>query len=81
MRLKMTDKHKLMAYLLNKEMGYSMGDIGKLMKVAQSTISNSIKEVDFRKNITNLEKALTEAKESLIELGYNAPMILPPKDK
>lgn len=73
----MTDKHKLMAYLLNKEMGYSMTDIAKLMKVAQSTISNSIKEIEFRKKISNLEYQLQETKKELLALGYNTPMVLP----
>lgn len=78
MKQKMTDKHKLMAYLLNKEMGYSMTAIAQLMKVAQSTISLSIKEVEFRKTISNLETELYEAKQALLKLGYAEPIILPP---
>lgn len=75
--MKMTDKHKLMAYLLNKEMGYTMTDIAKLMKVAQSTISNAIKETELRRKISNLEYELQEAKKELLNLGYEAPMVLP----
>lgn len=78
MKQKMTDKHKLMAYLLNKEMGYSMTSIAQLMQVTQATISTSIKEVVFRRRISNLENELYEAKKSLLALGYSEPTILPP---
>lgn len=78
MQLKMTDKHKLMAYILNKELGYSMVSIAQLMQVSQSTISNAIKEVEFRRQISNLEKELDEAKSTLRELGYVQQNILPP---
>lgn len=80
MRGKMTDKHKLMAYLLNKDMGYSMAKIGNLMGVAQSTISNAIKEVDYRKHIQNLENELNQTKNELKRLGYIEPIILPPNN-
>ncbi|WP_244834459.1 hypothetical protein [Clostridium sp. BJN0001] len=78
MKSKLTDQHKLMAYILNKEMNYSMTAIGVLMKVSQSTISNAIKEVDFRRTVSNLKAELAEAKSALVELGYNEPTILPP---
>lgn len=77
MQAKMTDKHKLMAYLLNKDMGYSMVKIGQLMGVAQSTISNAVKEVEFRRAISNLEAELNQAKMELQSLGYVEPTILP----
>lgn len=78
MQRKMTDKHKLMAYLLNKEMGYSMTAIAQLMQVAQSTISISVREVEFRRTISNLENQLSKTKDELIQLGYKEPVILPP---
>ena len=61
MKQKMTTKHKFMAYLLNKDMGYSMTSIAKLMKVSQSTISTSIQCVEYMRKIYNLEKELFEA--------------------
>lgn len=45
MQTKMTKKHKLMAYLLNREFGYTMTDIAAPMKVSQPSINMSIKEV------------------------------------
>lgn len=80
MKQKMTTKHKFMAYLLNKDMGYSMTSIAKLMKVSQSTISTSIQCVEYMRKIYNLEKELFEAKQSLIKLGYIEPKILPPNN-
>jgi len=59
---KMTDKHKLMAYVLNKEMGYTQSAIATLMNVSQSTIANVCKEISFRITINNLEKELQEAR-------------------
>lgn len=67
MQAKLTDLEKRMAYVLNKDInfGYSMSSIGKLMGVSQSTISNAIKQVDYLRQITNLEMELEEAKRQL----------------
>lgn len=48
---KMTDKHKMMAYILNKEMDYTQAAIAKLMQVSQSTVANMCKEIAFRVTI------------------------------
>lgn len=60
---KMKDTHKFMAYVLytHPDFQYSQGDIGKLMRVSQPTISQAIKEVEFRRTIENLEKELNNA--------------------
>ena len=64
MKQKMTDKHKLAAFVLNTDddFKYSMTDIATLMKVSQSTISNSIKEVRYKQTISNLQKELEATK-------------------
>ena len=67
---KMTDRHKVMAYVLNKEFGYRQSAIAQLMQVAQSTIANAVKEVSFQ----DLEKELQEARYQLEQQG-----ILPEK--
>lgn len=74
--LKMTERHKAMAYVLNREFGYSMVDIGKLMKVSQSTISSAIKDFEYQRLIKNLEEELRNARIELKALGYNPPDIL-----
>ncbi len=68
---KMSDKHKLMAYLLFREFGYKQDDIAVLMKVSQSTIANAVKEVRFRMKITDLEKQLAETRALLLQQGYH----------
>lgn len=73
--LKMTDRHKAMAYVLNKEFGYSMSKISNLMGVAQSTISNAIKDFEYQRVIRNLEFELREARESLSAKGFVLPNI------
>lgn len=73
----MTEKHKVMAYILNKEMGYTMSNIAELMKVSQSTISIAIKDVTYRLQIQNLERELIEARRSLQTLGYKEQQIIP----
>jgi predicted transcriptional regulator len=65
---KLTDKKKLMAYVLNKDedFGYTMGKIGKMMGVSQSTISAAIKkEVTLRKQIYDLQTELNAMKAML----------------
>jgi len=68
---KMTKKHKLIAYLLNKDedFGYSQEKIATLMGVSQSTISNAVKEIEYLRRISNLEKALSQARMELIQQG------------
>lgn len=66
---KMSDKHKMMAYVLNKEMGYTQSTIATLMKVSQSTVANMCKEVSFRITINNLEHELQEARVLIQQQG------------
>lgn len=77
---KMTQKHQLMAYVLNKEFGYIQKDIANLMRVSQSTISSAIKEIEYQKIIRNLETELIQVREEtrdiLIKNGYKQQAIL-----
>lgn len=66
---KMTERHKLMAYILYKEFGYTQTAIAKLMRVSQSTIASSVKEISFRITIQNLEKELKETRYLLEQKG------------
>lgn len=72
----MTERHKLMAYVLNKEFGYSMTDIAKLMKVSQGTISNAIKDITYKKTIMDLTNELEKAKQEAYRLGYEEPLVI-----
>lgn len=74
--LKMTERHKAMAYILNREFGYSMSSIAKLMNVAQSTISAAIKDFEYQRVIKNLEYELANARKELRELGYTPPDVI-----
>lgn len=73
--LKMTDRHKAMAYVLSREFGYSMVNIAQLMKVSQSTISSAIKDFEYQKMIRSLENELVEARNILANQGINPPAI------
>ena len=66
---KMSDRHKLMAYVLHKEFGYRQSSIAQLMQVSQSTIANAVKEVSFRLTIQNLERELQEARYLIEQQG------------
>lgn len=74
--LKMTERHKAMAYVLNREFGYPMTAIATLMGVAQSTISNAIKDFEYQRLIRNLEQELNNARIELNKLGYNPPDVI-----
>lgn len=73
MQAKMTLKHKLMAYVLHHEFNYTMTAISQLMQVSQSTISTSIKEVNYLITINNLEKELYEARCTIASYGIQLP--------
>lgn len=73
MKAKITDKIKIAAFLLNKEFGYTMKDIGEMFGVSQSTISNSIKDISLRIELNSLNdqsNQLKSVKEELISKGY-----------
>lgn len=74
--LKMTERHKAMAYVLNREFGYPMTAIATLMGVAQSTISSAIKDFEYQRLIRNLEQELNNARIELNKLGYNPPNVI-----
>lgn len=68
MRSKLNDKQKMMAYILNRDedMRYSQRKIGDLMGVSSSTISNAVKEMEYRKTIQSLENELQETRAMMI---------------
>lgn len=71
MRKLLTDKHGAMAYVLNKEMGYTMSKIADLMDVSQPTISNLIKDFTYKMTIRNLEQDLLDARIALQQQGIS----------
>lgn len=75
LKAKLTEQHKLMAYVLSRQFGYTMTDIGKLMKVSQPTISQAIKEVEYWKTIRDLQQELWKIKQYLLDNGYKDPAI------
>lgn len=77
MNSKLSEKEKVTAYILNKELGYSQGDIAILMatkqpdkKMSQPTIANAVKESGYKLQINKLQKQYLEAKQELYELGF-----------
>ena len=52
----------IIAYILNREMGYIQSAIAKLMGVSQGTVSNMIKEFEYQREIRNLQKDLDDAR-------------------
>lgn len=69
MKKLLTDKHAAMAYVLNKEMGYTMSKIAVLMDVSQPTISNLIRDFTYKMTIRNLEQDLLDARIALQQQG------------
>ena len=59
---RLTIKHSAIAYILNREMGYTQSAIAKLMGVSQGTVSNMIKEFEYQREIRNLQKDLDDAR-------------------
>ena len=59
---RLTIKHTAIAYILNREMGYTQSAIAKLMGVSQGTVSNMIKEFEYQREIRNLQKDLDDAR-------------------
>lgn len=83
MKTKMTDKHKLMAYVLNtdvdlnKNHNITQKEIAKLFNVSQSTIATAIKEAKMRIEIDNLTKELSKVKGEVLKLDNIKTFQLP----
>lgn len=69
---KMSDQHQLAAYLLNKELNYSQKKISILMDVAQGTVSNAVREAEYKIREHKLEQELKEMRRQLEEKGYTS---------
>jgi predicted transcriptional regulator len=77
--MKMTPKHKLMAYVLTRDpdFAYTQGKVAELFGVSQSRISESVKEIEYQRQISLLENELAQTRQELANLGYlsSAPII------
>ena len=83
MRKKMTDKHKLMAYVLstdadlNREKNITLGEIAGLFGVSQSSVAQGIKEAKLRLRINELEQELSQIKGEVMQLEGIDTLALP----
>lgn len=71
MKKKLSDKKKVVAYVLNQDpdFDFSQKKIAKLMDVSQGTISLAIREVKFRIEIDGLKKELKKARKLIADWG------------
>lgn len=67
---KLSDREKIMAFILNKEFKYAQGNIATLMKVSQPTIANAVKEAGYWIQINQLQKLYLDVKDELYRNGF-----------
>lgn len=83
MKKKMTDKHKLMAYVLtndaelNANKSITQSEIAHIFGVSQSTIALSNKETALRLRNNQLQNELNQAKHDIQELQAIQELPLP----
>lgn len=83
MQRKMSDKHKLISYVLstdaelNSNKRITQKEIGQLLGVSQSTIAQANKETGLRLQNSQLQKQLTEAKQEIKRLQGIESLSLP----
>lgn len=83
MRKKMTDKHKLMAYVLstdaelNEEKNITQREIADIFGVSQSAVAQGIKEAKLRLRINELEQELSQIKGEVMQLEGIDALALP----
>ncbi len=75
MRPKMTNEDKYDAYVLSRNFNYTMIEIAKLLGVSQSTISTSIKEVEYWVTIGKLIWEIQKSKEKLVQQGFRQQLV------
>ena len=69
---RLTIKHSAIAYILNREMGYTQSAIAKLMGVSQGTVSNMIKEFESNFDIKDKQEGFSLLEAVKYEFGQNA---------
>lgn len=83
MKKKMSENHKLMAYVLstdadiNQTKNITQTAIANLFGVSQSTVAQAIKEAKLRVRIHELEQQLSPVKEELLQLDGIETLELP----
>jgi predicted transcriptional regulator len=70
MKSMLSERHKIMAYVLNREFSYSQSAIAQLMKVSQPTVANAVKEAAYMLKIKHLQQLYIEVKNELHSKGY-----------
>lgn len=70
-KAKMTQKRKLMAYVLNTDEDFqnTQQEIATLLRVTQPTVSNAIKDARYMVELRNMQQELAEAKRQLVAAG------------
>lgn len=83
MKKKMSDTHKLMAYVLstdadlNREKNITQEIIADLFGVSQSTVAQAVKEAKLRVRINELERQLSPIKKEVLQLDGIKVLELP----
>lgn len=83
MKQKMSDKHKLMAYVLstdadlNREKNITQEDIANLFGVSQPTVAQAVKEAKLRLRINELEQELSQVKGEVLQMDKIEVLGLP----
>ena len=63
------------AFALVTEFGAKQADVAKVLGCSQPTIANWVKDVGYRKQVSNLESELRGAKSYIKELRYEMKRI------
>ena len=83
MKKKMSDTHKLMAYVLNtdadlnRKKNITQEKIADLFGVSQSTVAQAVKEAKLRVRINELERQLSPVKKEVLQLDGIEVLELP----
>jgi len=74
---KLSEKEKIVAYVLNKELRYSQESIANLMaatqsdkSISQTTIANAVKEAGLLIQLDQVKEKYLEVKQELASLGF-----------
>lgn len=64
------EKAMIAAYALVKEFGATQADVAKVLGCSQPTIANWVKDVGYRKQVSDLKSDLRDAKSYIKELRH-----------
>ncbi|MBY7839659.1 helix-turn-helix domain-containing protein [Vibrio fluvialis] len=67
------EKTMLAAWAMVRQFGSTQADVARALRCSQSTVAQWVKEIDYQRQIRNLEADLADARQYIEQLQHELP--------